>query len=75
MYICSVKCKELDISFDYHDTERVLTRNEHKYFLTPKRFAKIEAWMIQNFIMEITTKEQVDYIIQQGWLSEYTNKL
>lgn len=75
MYICSIKCPELGITFDYHDTERVLTRNEYSYFITPRRFAKIEAWMIQNFIMEITTRDQVDFLIKQGWISEYSNKL
>ncbi|HRZ18535.1 MAG TPA: hypothetical protein P5136_00520 [Methanofastidiosum sp.] len=68
MYVCSIK--SYDIVFDYHDTERILIRKKYPYYLTPKRFAKIEAWMIQNN-KENLTKEDVDFVISQGWLSRY----
>jgi len=74
MYVCTINSKKLGITFDYFDSERVLSKNKCKYYLTPKRFAKIESWMIQNFIMDIT-KEQLDFILKQGWIGEYSNKL
>ena len=69
MYKFSYKC--LDVTFDYYDSERVLKREDLPYYLTPHRLAKIEAWMIKNNIEKIRTKEQLDYIIDQGWLSKY----
>lgn len=69
MYAFSYRCE--GIEFDYHDSDKVLIRDEYKYYLTPKLLAKIETWMIKENIEIINTKEQMEYCIDQGWLQSY----
>jgi hypothetical protein len=70
--ILTFKCE--DVIFDVYDSERV-PMGEHKYlyFITPKRFAKIEVWRITNNIeSKISTKEQLDYLIVNDYIGTYT---
>jgi len=71
MYICSINCPELNIVMDYHDSERVLTKDTSSYYITPKLFAKIEAWMITNNIEVITSQEQLNTLIKLGFIKQY----
>ena len=66
-YNCAGTC------FDYHDSERVARPKDghHSYFITPKRLAQIQNWMIDNFIMEIKEEEQIKFIIDNNWMSKY----
>jgi len=69
MYICSFQCH--DIIFDYHDSERVLIRNEYPYYITPSKLAKIEAWIISENIYKIKEKAQLDFLIDKKWIASY----
>jgi hypothetical protein len=70
MYICSINCPELKINIDYHDSDRVL-KKETGYYLTPKLFAQVEAWMIKNNITVITSQEQLNTLIELGFIKKY----
>ena len=74
MYICSINCPELNIELDYHDSERVLSKN-NGYYLTPKLFAHVEAWMIKNNITSITSQEQLDTLIELGFIKQYATRI
>jgi len=69
MYLCSFQC--LDVIFDFHDSERVLVREEYPYYVTPSRLAKIEAWIITNNLDKVREKEQLDLFINNGWIAKY----
>lgn len=74
MYICSINCPELKIEIDYHDSERVLSKSTG-YYLTPKLFAHVEAWMIKNNLTVITSQEQLDTLIELGFIKRYATGL
>lgn len=69
MYICSFQCR--DIIFDYHDSERVLIRNEYPYYITPSKLAKIESWIISEDIRKVEEKAQLDFLIDKKWIAPY----
>ena len=61
-----------DIPFDIYDGERVpLGNNKHSYYITPKMLINIEVWMIENFILKIKTKEQMNELISRGLIGTY----
>ncbi|GEM_PF-6594503 len=69
--LLTFKCE--DVIFDVYDTERVpMDSSKYQYFITPRRFARIEAWRIQNNLNSpISTKEQLDYLIQNDMIGTY----
>jgi hypothetical protein len=68
--ICSFRC--LDVEFDVFDTERVpLTKGDYPYFITPSRFAKIEMWRHENGSVQINSKEQLDFLIENDYIGTY----
>lgn len=70
--IASFKC--FDIIFDIYNSESVSIESTRKYYVTPKRMAKIEKWMIENNISKIETQEHLDYLIQNNYFGEYAPK-
>ena len=68
--LCSFKC--FDIILDLHDTERVpIGTTDHKYYLTPKKLASIEAWMIRNNISKIDSEDLVHNLIQKNMIASF----
>lgn len=65
-YICC------NIIFDIWDSERILSGlTSNKYFITPSLFEKVEKWMIDNFILKVETKEQMDFLIKSKFIQKY----
>ena len=75
MYVCSINCPELNIVLDYHNSERVLTRNNSTYYITPKLFAHIEAWMITHNIEVLTSQDQLNTLIELGFIKRYAIRI
>ena len=70
MYVGSFQC--LDIQFDIFNSEIVLVRdNKCDYFITPNRIVEVEAWLIENNKDKVKTKEDLDFLINKGWLKAY----
>lgn len=69
--LLTFKCE--NTIFDVYDTERVPTNSsKYLYYITPKRFAKIEAWKIKNNINNpISTQEQLDFLITNDMIGTY----
>ncbi len=69
--LISFKCN--DIVFDVYDTERIpMGAHKYKYYITPRRYALIEAWRIKNDIFDpISSKEQLDYLIDNDFIGTY----
>ncbi len=60
------------ILFDFYDTERVPADSpDAKYYITPKKLALVEKWLIEHNIDKITTEEQMNFLIEQGWVVLY----
>ena len=68
--LCSFNC--CDTIFDVYSSERVpvgLTKN--KYYITPKRLALIEAWMIRSNVDKIISKDMIEHLINNKLITEY----
>jgi hypothetical protein len=60
------------IVFDFYDTERVPEdSSDANYYLTPKKLALVEKWLIENNIDKITTLDQMSLLIERGWIASY----
>lgn len=63
-----------DVIFDIWDSERILSgMTSNKYFITPSLLEKVEKWMIDNFILEISTKEQMGFLIENKFIQKYSD--
>jgi hypothetical protein len=69
--VCTFKCE--DVVFDVYNTERIsMNSKKVKYYITPKRFAKIEVWRVMNDITTpISTKEQLTFLIENDYIGTY----
>lgn len=68
--LCSYACA--GYSFDVYDSERVpVGKSSYKYYVTPRRMTLIEQWMYDNFVMKIDKPEQVQELIDKGFIGVY----
>ena len=70
MYLTSFKCG--GIIFDIHDSDR-LSKDDgiSDYFICPKLIFKLEAWLIRMNKEKIKTKEEMEFLIKEGFLGTY----
>ena len=70
MHKTTLELKYYGIDLDYHDSERVMKTTNSKYFVTPKRWSKVEAWMIMED-KEKLSKEDVIHLIDNDYIGSY----
>lgn len=58
MYIATFKFHDSNLQIGIHDVERVCrTYPDVHYYITPKRCAKAQVWMINNNIQKVTAQD------------------
>ena len=70
MYKTTLELKYYGIDLDYHDSERVYKTTNSKYFITPKKWVSIEAWMYMEE-KEKLSKEDLQYLIDNDYVGIY----
>jgi len=70
-YACSMRVA--GIEFDIYNGERVSpTLTKWDYYVTPRLAMQIDKWRIQNSVDKISTKEQMEFLISQGFIKKYS---
>ena len=72
--IATIQCIDnMDIVFDYYDSERVpMEGNSTKYYITPNRAIRIDKWSIENDITDpIISRDHIQFLIDNDYIGTY----